>query len=53
MEISKLIFFGLIGLAVALEVIADIFFKKWALENRNILLFAGLGFYVRIENHTY
>ncbi len=45
MEISKLIFFGLIGLAVALEVIADIFFKKWALENRNMLLFFGLGFY--------
>lgn len=45
MVIPKLIFFGLISLAVALEVVADIFFKKWALENRNILLFFGLILY--------
>ncbi len=38
-------FFGLIGLAVLLEVTADIFFKKWALGNRNVLLLAGLIFY--------
>ncbi len=43
--VLKWFFFGLIGIAVALEVVADIFFKKWALENRNMLLFIGLVFY--------
>ncbi len=41
----KLLFFGLILLAVGLEVVADVLFKKWAIENRNLLLFAGLALY--------
>ncbi|PIN94416.1 hypothetical protein COU53_03620 [Candidatus Pacearchaeota archaeon CG10_big_fil_rev_8_21_14_0_10_30_48] len=42
----KLIFFLLIILAVALEVIGDIFFKKWAIDNKNILLYLGLSIYL-------
>lgn len=41
----KVIFFILISAAVILEVIADIFLKKWALENRNLLLITGLIIY--------
>ena len=41
----KLLFFGLLILAVALEVIGDIFFKKWALSNQNTLIAAGLAVY--------
>ncbi len=41
----KLIFFGLIGLAVMLEVAGDIFFKKWAINNKNVLLVLGLLIY--------
>lgn len=41
----KYIFFGLIALAVVLEVAGDIFFKKWALENKNLLLYIGLLIY--------
>jgi multidrug transporter EmrE-like cation transporter len=41
----KFIFFGLITLAVALEVVGDIFFKKWSINNKNILLYAGLLIY--------
>jgi len=41
----KLIFFGLLSLAVALEVIGDILFKKWSLESRNVLLALGLIIY--------
>jgi len=41
----KFIFFGLIMLGVVLEVTGDIFFKKWALENKNVLLYAGLLIY--------
>lgn len=44
-QIIKLIFFGLIALAVAFEVAEDIFFKKWSLEGKNILLTAGLFVY--------
>jgi len=44
-EAVKLVFFLLIGLAVALEIIGDIFFKKWSLENRNLLLMLGLLIY--------
>jgi len=38
-------FFALIGLAVLLEVVGDILFKKWAIENRTILLVFGLLIY--------
>ncbi len=41
----KFIFFCLIALAVALEVIGDIFFKKWSIDNRNVLLYVGLLIY--------
>jgi len=41
----KLIFWGLIAIAVALEIVADIFFKQWSLESKNFLLFAGLFVY--------
>ena len=30
----KIIFFGLIALAVTLEVVGDIFFKKWSIESK-------------------
>lgn len=43
--VLKLVFFGLIALAVVLEVIGDIFFKKWAIDSRSILLYAGLLIY--------
>lgn len=42
----KLMFFGLVILAVALEVVADVLFKQWALENRNFLFFAGVAVYL-------
>lgn len=41
----KFIFFGLIILAVAFEVVGDIFFKKWSIDSKNILLYVGLLIY--------
>lgn len=41
----KLTFFALLLAAVALEVIGDIFFKKWAWENKNLFLALGLIIY--------
>jgi len=41
----KLIFFGLIILATAFEVMGDIFFKKWSLGGKNILLILGFFIY--------
>ncbi len=41
----KYIFFALILLAVALEVVADILFKKWSIDSKNILLGIGLLIY--------
>lgn len=41
----KFIFFGLISLAVALEVVGDVFFKIWSIDNKNFLLYAGLLIY--------
>ena len=41
----KLIFFSLIFLAVILEVVGDVFFKKYSINNKNILLIAGLLIY--------
>ena len=43
--ILRLSFFGLIILAVVLEVIGDTLFKKWSIDNRNILLYVGLLIY--------
>ena len=42
---SKFIFLILIALAVGLEVFADIFFKKWSMGSKNIILYLGLLFY--------
>ena len=42
----KLMFFGLVILAVALEVAADVLFKQWSLENRNFLFAAGMAVYL-------
>ena len=41
----KVIFLVLLFLAVALEVFADVLFKKWAIENKNMLLIFGLAIY--------
>jgi multidrug transporter EmrE-like cation transporter len=41
----KFIFFGLIALAVAFEIVGDIFFKKWSIGSKNILLYVGLLIY--------
>ena len=41
----KTIFFILLGAAVLLEVIGDIFFKKYALEDKKIIIIVGLIFY--------
>lgn len=43
--IFKLFFLGLIALAVALEVIGDIFFKKWSIDSKNVLIISGLLIY--------
>lgn len=46
MELSpKWIFFGLIAIAVAFEIVADVLFRKWAIENRVLLLGVGLALY--------
>ena len=44
-ENLKPLFLLLILLAVALEVIGDILFKKWSIENKNMLLVTGLLIY--------
>ena len=43
---QKTVFFALIGGAVALEVAADVLLKKWALQDRGILLYSGLVLYL-------
>lgn len=43
--IFKIGFLLFIGIAVLFEVAADIFLKKWALENKSILLIVGLSLY--------
>jgi len=43
--ILKLTFFGLIILATALEVAGDIFFKKWSLGGKNMVLILGFIIY--------
>lgn len=42
---SRSLFLALIALAVAFEVVADVLFKKWAMENRGVLLAIGLALY--------
>ena len=39
------LFLGVILLAIAFEVAADILFKKWSLDGRNTLLLIGIGLY--------
>ncbi len=41
----KFIFFGLIIIAVSLEIFADIMFKKWAIDSKNHILAIGLAVY--------
>lgn len=45
-EFFKFIFFALILLAVILEIIGDVLFKKWSIENKNILLVIGFVIYI-------
>ena len=42
----KKYFLFIILAAVALEVVADILFKKWSMNGRAILLAAGIGLYI-------
>ena len=42
---GKFIFMILIVLAVALEVVADVLFKKWSLNHRQVLFGVGLSIY--------
>ena len=42
----KFLFFALVILAVALEVVADIIFKKWASANKASLFYMGLVIYM-------
>ena len=44
--IAKYIFLLLITLAVALEVAADVLFKKWSLESKSWWLIVGLVIYM-------
>lgn len=41
----KLFFFGIIGLAVALEIIGDVYFKKYSIDNKYSFLIIGLMIY--------
>jgi len=41
----KYLFLALVSAAVALEVIADILFKKWSLGGKSLLLAFGLAIY--------
>lgn len=43
--IIKILFFAAIIMAVVLEVIGDVIFKKWALGGRNTTLLIGLSIY--------
>lgn len=44
-DTTKFLFFALIGIGVALEALGDVYFKKWALENKTALLIIGLTIY--------
>lgn len=43
---AKYLFLVLVIAAVAFEVVADVMFKKWATENKNILISGGLLIYL-------
>ena len=42
---TKILFWTLTTLAVGLEIAGDIFFKKWTIENKPVLIWAGLAIY--------
>ena len=42
----KLVFFSLLFLAIALEVVGDIFLKKWSLGGKSVLMAIGFMLYV-------
>jgi len=43
---TKIIFLVFIFLAVLIEALADILFKKWSMNNKWLLLWIGVGFYL-------
>ncbi len=45
--VLKIIFFSLILLAVVLEVIGDIFIKRWSIDGRYLLLYLGVIIYTK------
>jgi small multidrug resistance pump len=44
-QLIKIMFFCLIAVAVAFEVVGDVFFKRWSIEGKNVLLAVGLLIY--------
>lgn len=42
---TKILFWILIFLGVALEIIGDVFFKKWVVENKSSWLLVGFAIY--------
>lgn len=42
---EKIIFFILVTIATLIEVVADVFLKKWSISNKNALLVIGLIIY--------
>lgn len=43
---TKILFWGCMLLGVGLEIVGDIFFKKWAVGNKTILLWIGFTIYL-------
>jgi small multidrug resistance pump len=43
--ITKVLFWTFLLLGVTLEITGDVFFKKWTIENKSLLLWAGFAFY--------
>jgi len=41
----KVVFFLMLVTAVILEVIGDVYFKKWSLQNRTWMMLIGFAFY--------
>jgi multidrug transporter EmrE-like cation transporter len=42
---TKLIFFVLALLAVIFEIVADVLFKEWSINNKNLILGLGIVLY--------
>lgn len=42
---AKILFWILTFIGVSLEIIGDVFFKKWAIENRPLLMWGGFTIY--------